>query len=278
MKVAINQALTSADCSTAIQLSTQLYNSIYSDNDIRLLYASSHACNVGIQLYGLLDDITKASFTTPDSIIRTFVRLFPTSASDSRLQSAWFSQDGLLASLNTGAVVAPVDQINFTSFNPSSVEVTDRTLDSNTYLMFIGMAVIGTGLNRYGYTAAQSPAGLSYAQGQNLPWGTLAAVKADTSGAACATVAGFYNMFDGINSIVGLLSGSTSSQLSSITTLLSTALDNAGNNQCTTVDPFTQVQCTAAKRRIHFRGACAENDPNASFAAGVINGINALWQ
>jgi hypothetical protein len=83
MEVAIQLDLTNNNCGDAITLSTQIFNSSYSNNFDRMLYASAQACNVGIQLFPLIQDLTTESFTTQDSVIRAFVRLFP-STLDSR--------------------------------------------------------------------------------------------------------------------------------------------------------------------------------------------------
>jgi hypothetical protein len=283
MKVQIKQDLTKGNCIEAIDLSGRLYNSSYSDNEVRMLYASAHACNVGIQLFQLLDDITTANLGTQDAIIRTMVRLFPSTTADSRLQSSWFAQDALISSIISGAVVAPASTITVDANNPGSTNLSDRTLDANTYLVFIGMAEVGTGLNRYGYSAGQSPSALSYAQGQLLPWTTQAAVQADGTGTACAVVSGLFNMADGISAIVGYLSGSTSSQLSNITSILTTGLGVAGNAQCMADIPggINATVCAQAALRIRYRNACSEPGNAglgaASYSAGVIQGINALW-
>ena len=277
MKDQINIDLTNNDCPDALTLSTQLYQSSYSDNDTRMLYASAQACNVGIQLFQLLDDITAANFSSStDAVFRVLVKLFPSTSADSRMQSSWFAQDALQAILNPGAVVAPSDQINFTSYNPASDLASDHTFDANSYMIFMGMAVVGTTLNRSSYTT-ETPASQSYAPQQLLPWTTLLAVQNDTTGAACALASGFFNLFDGITQTVGFLSGSTSSQLNLITGTLEDGLSLAGSTQCTSVDHFTAAQCTAAAQRIRDRAACAEVPAVASFAAGIIFGINQVW-
>jgi hypothetical protein len=191
------------------------------------------------------------------------------------MQSSWFAQDALQSILNPGTVVAPVDEINFTSYNPGSDLASDHTLDSNSYLIFIGMSVVGTTLNRSSYTTA-TPASLSYAPQQLLPWTSQALVQADTTGAACALASGFLNMIDAITQTAGYLSGATVSQLNTISTALEAGVAVAGSGQCI-ADHFTQSQCAAAAQRIRYRSACSESSQIASFAAGMINGINLIW-
>jgi hypothetical protein len=281
MKVEIKQALTKNDCTTALSLSGKLYQSQYSDNEARMLYASAQACNVGIQLYALLDDITNANFGDPDAIIRTFVRLFPSTSSDSKMQSSWFAQDALQSILTPGVVVAPANAITAWANNPGSSSSLDRTLDANTYLLFVSMGVIGTTLNHFGYNLGETPSTYSYGQRVDLPWETLAAVQADTTGAACATASSFFNLFDGIGAIVTYLSGTTNTQLNAVISVLPSVLAGKGKIQCI-ADGFSSgtagSQCEVAAERIRYRGACADSAPVASFAAGVIQAINLAWQ
>ncbi|MBC7396227.1 MAG: hypothetical protein H7333_02195 [Bdellovibrionales bacterium] len=278
LKFEVKQALTQNDCTKALTLVTPLYQSKYTDNDVRMFYASAHACNVGIRLYSLLDDLTSADMSNQIQIFRSFVRLFPSSTTDSKMASSWFALDALQSILLPGAVIANADQINPTTLNMGSVLSHDRTLDANTYMVFIGMSVVGTGLNRYGFLPNEVPAATSYAKTQALPWTTKVAVQSDTSGAACSIVSGLYNMFDGITSIVTLLTSGPSGALSNINSNLQLGLNAIGSANCTGTDGgYTAAQCAAAATRIRFRGACAEQGPAAAFAAGVIQGINLGW-
>ena len=278
MKIDIRNALTTGNCSLALDLSTKLYQSAYSDNDTRMLYASAHACNVGINLYSLIDQITAADFSSPDQIFKSLVKIFPSrTALDSRLQSSWYAQDALQAMLKGGTVLASVDQTYANSYNPGSVLQRDHIDDANVYLVFIAMSEIGTTLNRYGYAATDDPAALNYAQAVTLPWITQALIKADTSTAGCGLASGLLNMFDSISSLITLVSGGTSASLASILTNLQTAVTTAGTTQCT-VDGFSASQCAAALTRLRYRASCTEQDPIASAAAGIIQGVNAGWQ
>ena len=275
MKIDIQKALTNSDCTTALSLGGQLYNSAYSDNETRLLYASAHGCNIGLNLYDLIDELANFNTSNP---IGEFAHFFPSTSTDSRMASSWYAQDALEAMLNGGTVLAPADEIYPTSYNIGSVLVNDRTEDSNAYMMFIGMAAIGTALNRYGNPSA------TYTQGTTLPWETQALIKSDTTGAGCALASAFLNFFDGANASIGYLTASLGSQVTTILTLLETPITQTdlvrntygGNAHCLN-DGFTQVQCTAALQRLRYRGACAEQDAAASTAAGIIGAVNDLW-
>jgi hypothetical protein len=278
MKIDIRNALTINNCSDAIVLSTRLYNSAYSDNEIRMLYASAHACNMGIQLYDLIDQITSASLNSPDAIFKSLVKIFPSrTALDTRLQSGWFAQDALQSILKPGSVVASNDANPSSANNPGSVLSRDRTDDANMYLTFVAMGEVGTSLNRYGYNASDDPAAMGYAQSILIPFDSQALIKADASGAGCSLASGLLNMFDGIRSVITLVSGSTSASLNNILTNLETVTLLAGKNACTT-DGFSSNQCDAAAQRLRYRASCTESDSIASFAGGIVNGINLGWQ
>ncbi len=276
MQQEIKNALTQANCSTALVLATTLFQSKYSDNEIRMLYASAHGCNMGISLYDLLDDITTSDFTSQDAIFKTLVRLFPSkSATDTRLQSAMLAQDALHSILSMGVVVGASDRYYGAGFNPASVLKRDRTDDANIYLTFTSMGLVGSGLNRYGFNAADDPATFGYSQQVDLTWTTQNAIKADTSGEGCAIASGILNMLDGIDVLAALAPGSVASALTQITAQLQVAMSAAAHFTC---DPLHGVAaCNAALVRLRFRGACTELDPNAASAAGIIGAINLGW-
>ena len=83
MKVEIRNALTRADCSGAVDLSVRLYESEYSDNEIRMLHASALGCKAGIKLYSVVDELTSFGGANP---IGQFARIFPSALSDQRLE------------------------------------------------------------------------------------------------------------------------------------------------------------------------------------------------
>lgn len=240
-----------------------------------MLMASSYACDIGIKLYSLVTSLSSFSTNNP---IGQFAKYFPSSSGDSKLASSWFATDALLETLNPGAIVAPADQFYVGTSNPGSVLTNDRTVDSNVYLMFIGMAAIGTSLNRYG-----APTG-TYNQGTALPWETMALVKADTSGAACALASGFLNFIDGAADAVLYLASSSASTINTVVAQLKqevfttdTVRATYGGNAHCINDGFSQSQCTAALLRLRYRGACAEQDAAASVAAGIIGAVNDVW-
>ena len=281
MEFDIQNALTNNDCTTAITLSTLLYNSQYSDNTIRMLFASSQGCNVGIQLYPLITSLGTANFSTPDNMFKSMVQLFPSQfALDSKEQSTLLMQDALQSILNPATVVGAPNQVVANAFNIGSDLTRDHTPDANAFLVFTAMAGVGTNLNRNGYVAGDNPAALAFAPdaasalfAAGTTWNTKARIKADTTQQGCALASSLYNMFDAIAAVSNLTAGPIKQAFGLIGLVQSLIIDPAGLNQCTTVDGFTAQQCADAAIRLRFRGACLEQDPAASWAAGVIIAI-----
>jgi hypothetical protein len=272
----IRNNLSTMNCVSALNLSKQLFDSKYSDNDIRMLYASAHGCNVDIRLYPLLDAISVSDFTSLDAILKSLVRLFPSrTALDTKLQSTWIMQDVLQSILNPGVVIGASDQNVINAYNTGSLLARDRTDDGNAFLVFSAMAGVGTSLNRYGYGASDDPVSFGYAQVLPLTWVTQALIKADTVHSGCSLASSMMNMFDAINAISDLTSGSINEAFSLISSA-QTAIDTAGTTQCTT-DGFTVEQCEIAAARLRYRDGCFEQDAVASYAAGVIQAIEAGW-
>jgi hypothetical protein len=281
MKVEIRNALTRADCSGAVDLSIRLYESEYSDNEIRMLHASALGCKAGIKLYNVVDELTSFGGANP---IGQFARIFPSALSDQRLESAWFALDALQAILNPGVVVGTADRVISDLNNPGSVLYTDRTIDSNSYSFFISMSMIGSTLSRYG----NPNSGGGYSQGTNLPWTTGAAVVADTSGSACGIASGFLNYFDSFSAIQALLPSSASGPISTMLTLIQAPIvdgvtgiplhpcnNSGGLEYCKT--QATAAECDLAKIRLRYRASCSETPAIGHFAAGMIQCINAIW-
>lgn len=275
MKRQILEDLTKNACANAIELATELYTSKYTDNETRMLYASAMGCNVGLNMYTVIGQLPNLG--TSANPIGEFAKMFPATSADSRMESAQYGLDATQSILNFGSVVSIADQLYPSSYNIGSVLTRDRTDDANVYLMFISMAVIGTVLNRYGAPDA------SYGQGADLPWETVATVKADTTGNACALAAGFLNFFDGADIAQAFL-GSNGSSISSVLGVIQSPITVSnplrpgygGQARCL-ADGFTAAQCTAAAIRLRYRGSCTELDPIASVAAGIIGSVNRLW-
>ncbi len=259
-------ALTRGDCTTALIHSTRLYESEYSDNRIRMLYVSSQGCRAGINMYEVYEELLSLSGANP---IGEFVRIFPSSASDSKLQSTWAAVDALQTVMVPGSVVSSADQTAPNAFNRGSVLMQDLTDDARIYGFYLSMALLGTSGNRFGNPDS------SYTQQSDFTWTTKALVQADTTGTACSLAAGLLLFLDSAQFIQSKLPSSSASAVGAALTLLN-VVTTFGDAKCLLATGSAPV-CSAAKQRLLYRGACEETDAAAAYAAGLIEGLNALW-
>lgn len=274
---------------------------------MRYLYASSYACAAGVNFFALVEGITTGNLGAA-GFWSTAVSLFPSRTGlDSRFQASQYAQDALQSVWVPNAIVLSPDLIYEGSFNPGSVWYPQRTAESNTLLFFNSLAVIGTGLNRYGYTSSQDPAALAYAQGQQLPWvryltdvawvgaadtkATMDLLAADASGTACGIASGVLNMFDGLHQLAGSTTGATQNAINSILTNIEPLMvgpAGAATIACSTQipqDPFPTVlpaignttQCSEALIRLRYRAACTESAVIRASAAGILSAIDFSW-
>lgn len=272
----IRNALTAQNCASALEMSKLLFESPYTDNNIRLLYASAQGCNIGISMYNLVDDLQTADFSSIDAIFKTMVRLFPSKlANDSRYESAVIAQDILQSALLPGTVVSTVDRTFAGTQNPGSVRSRDRAQDANIFLAFTSMATVGTGLNRWGYNAATDPATLGYAQQQNLPWNSLVTLRGDSTRSSCAIPSGLLNMLDAIQETINVSPGPLSNALTAVIANLQNSTSVAAHASCDA--HFTVAECDAGLIRLRYHDACWEQDPAAWSALGILNMINMGW-
>jgi hypothetical protein len=263
----IENALTRGDCTTALIQSTRLYESEYSDNRVRMLYVSSQGCRAGINMYEVYEELLSLSSANP---IGEFVRIFPSSSSDSKLQSTWAAIDAVQTVLLPGAVVGTADQTAPNAFNRGSVLTQDLTDDARIYGFFLSMALLGTAGNRFGTPDS------SYNQVLDYIWTTKALVQADTTGTACSLATGLLLFLDSAQYIQSKLPASSASAVGAALGILN-GITTYGNTKCLAATSGSAPLCAAAKQRLLYRGACSETDAAAAYAAGVIEGLNALW-
>ncbi len=273
----VRVALSNGNCVHALDLSKKLFESEYSDNPSRMLYASSYGCSAGIALYELIDKVGNTDFST--GLFSSLVELFPSNASvDSKMQSLWMMQDILQTVLVPGAIIGDYDRMEMNAYNPGSVLFRDRTEDSNVLLLFSTMANIGVSLNRYG---KPNP---GYTQGVDLLsiWPDKNAINGDPEHASCGIASAMANFVDAVDAIKSIASGPLGSALNTISLSLNLIMGNSGsaNAKCL-LDGYTQNECNRAYQRLRFRQSCYEADKNplaiSSYAAGVLGGIDALW-
>lgn len=270
----VNLALTGGDCATALSLIEPLYNSGYSTNEVRLLRASAHGCNSGIQFFSVLSNLLGADLAGP-GFWTTMTQLFPSDTSDSRAESTWYATDALQAAIPAGTVVPPSKAINVGTSNPGSLQASHRIADANAYLIFVAMANLGTYQNRYGNPYA------NYKKRNDLPWALKSAVDEE----GCSYAGSVLNLLDAIEETAGASSGSVQTALANISTTFGTAIQTAcelgcqGRDWDTTAgaDPacaFAAGTCTPCPTALRSRLSCVSDDQARCAAAGIVRFIN----
>ena len=280
----VHKRLSSGLCDSAIDLIEPLYNSAYSDNEIRLVRASAHGCRAGINYFDLLNELLQnsGSLTVNGGLWTFLTEYFYNSTQtvlEDRYRSGWFGTDALMAILNSGVVIPTAYQINASTNNKGSILVEHRTNESNLYLIFISMAVVGATQGRYG-----DPDTTTYQKNADLSW--ISTSLMDTEG--CAYSSGIVNMLDGINEASDFVGPMISSTLSEIGTAFTAAINQACDLGCQGLNPdltasgdanctFAAGECTPCPNLLRYRFSCADTTTSyqsSCAASGVVRYIN----
>src|SRR5688572_26361913 len=90
---ATNIALSNSKCDDAIELIEPLYNSSYTNNDVRMLRSSAHGCKVGINFFEMVQDLTTTNLVGR-FFFRAMAEFFPSRLTlDTRLESGYYALD-----------------------------------------------------------------------------------------------------------------------------------------------------------------------------------------
>jgi hypothetical protein len=269
---AVEAALSVGDCVTALDAILPFYDSESSDNSVRLATASSYGCAATVNLLEILDGLATFSGNLGGSGFWEFLaKQFPsttTPVDDKIPQAAMNATDALMATLEPGTILVPSATINSTSNNPGSLIVSDRVIDSNSYLTFVSMALMGSLESRYGVPDA------SFHQTVDLPWTTATDVTVD----GCAFAAALLNFNDGIASIQASSPANIAAIYGTISSFLGTILDAGCNFGCTVICGGA-VTCTTCPMTLRDRNSCTSlnTDVNSCATAGLITAINGSW-
>lgn len=285
--------LTNQDCTGALNLILPVYNSANTSNAVRMETAAAYGCSAGINFFGLTQSLTSnISQLTPPYFWALMVQFFPSqSGQDHKMEAAFYGTDALQAVLNSGVIILPADEVNAGTNNVGSVFPSDRTLNSNLYLMYMAMAAIGTAESRYG----TNNGGATTARANLLPWTTAAAVDAN----GCALAASVLNFLDAFGAAGSVLPGTVSTAFGDVQSELLAGLGDAcsyGCNNTVPADPINNPNhtwvsaacaaaspCSTCPNTLRDRSSCTgqASDVNSCAAAGLINFINSSalgWQ
>ena len=285
IKVEVNRALTSKNCSRAVEVIEQAYYSPYVDNEVRLLMAAAHGCRAQIEFFPFFLDLADADLVGA-GFWESMSRLFYATNSDlldSRLESSKLATRALLAALKSGSVIPVQDQVVDDEDNLGSTNVADRVDDANLYLIMIAMSEIGATQARYG---DPDPAN-NYRKQTPLPWASVADIRGDTANAACAYASSILNVIDAIGAVSNQISYGVGSSLNDFRGTFQGQIDSACQAGCSGVDPVCAAaglgptDCTPCPRVLRDPEQCATSDAAACSALGIIDFINTSplgWQ
>lgn len=282
----INKLLTSEQCQEAVAAIEPVYHSVYTDNQVRLLRAASHACFSGLNFVELLNSLITADLSGIDWFWQFMTQYYyptgvagvaRTSLLEGRIQSSFYALDALMASIPSGRVINASNQFNPTSipvdfFNLASLAYTDRTDDSNIYLFFVSMAAMGNVQNLYGNPDA------SYDRQTDLPWVTSALM--DTTG--CGYAGAIASLFDSTTVMSTVGGAAVRGVMANVTGGFSIFIDQACANGCAGMDwdgtagfeAACNFSCTTCPAKIRYRENCATDPETACAAAGLIRYMN----
>ncbi len=263
----VHLLLTSADCYDAVSTVEGLYNSKYTDNNVREARAASHACSAGVtDLLTLLNQIIEnSSGLAGPGLWKTLTELFFVADTDavaytdeqrnskheSRMISGWNSSDSLLSIINPGVSISPLNITFPESDNPGSIMVSDRLVNSNLFHIFVAMSIIGNTQARYG-----APDPTTFARGQILGQTTGNALgwtlEEYVDEAACGYAGSIVTMLDSMNDVADNLTSSAKTTMATIASAFGSVIDQACDAGCQGLFP-TGANCTFAA------GVCANS-------------------
>jgi hypothetical protein len=299
-----NIYLTNGDCSDAISTILPLYNSSNTSNEVRMIAASAYACDAKVNFFGTITNIGNAGgVLSAGNFFGFFADLFQSTSEDKVVESSGYAMNILMTAIPSGTVILPSDETNSTSDNPGSLNVADRTVDSDIYLLLVSMAAIGGNESRYGnpnasFLPQNSPP---------LPFDDNVTKMTDQG---CIYAAGLLNFFDSISYAASSLTSSAQSVINQITSYQvgghtidwTTVLNLACNYGCLGTTPAGADAlilnpsgtwnatgcsiaggCTTCPTDLRDYTTChpnVANDPGGCAAAGLANLVNvsiAAW-
>lgn len=103
----VRMLLSVEDCSGAIELLKPAYNSKYTDNDVRMLMASTYGCSAQINFFTLMGDIVSNAGSVAGPGLWSFLaKEFPSTSSDRIPEAGQLAQDALQSVISPSAVVS----------------------------------------------------------------------------------------------------------------------------------------------------------------------------
>ncbi len=265
-------SLNRQDCSGAFSFLLPIYNSAHSTNDIRLLTAATYGCSAKLNILGVVASLGKMVGQLQGAGFWQFlVQTFPSTASpdDGIPEAAEGGIDAASSAINLGSLVSSQTFTNSTGYNPGAFKSTDRIGESNTYLAFLSMTLMGSLLSRYTLPNALHQPTVA------IPWKT--ATHTPGNGCAMASATLFFN--DGMTYLASVTPAGTplAQVYSDMSLIFTTALDAACAAGCGLSGG--NVSCTSCPLNLRDRTSCTGvvTDVNSWAAAGINEWVSLTW-
>jgi hypothetical protein len=267
----VNVYLSDGDCGAALAKIKPLYDSINTNNEIRLATAASYGCTAKVNVFQILSDLSKASDLGGSGLWKFLSREFASVANpdDKIPTAAGLGTDAAFSAVNPGTLFVPAAEVNASTKNPGTLIFEDRLSDANSYLTFLSMSLMGSLLSRAG-----APDALTHVKTVSLPWVTAATAAGDS----CAFASGLLNFFDGLDSISRSSPASVKSSYHTISNFLTQAVDAACAVGCTFICANV-TPCSSCPLTLRDRTSCTgvSTDVNSCAAAGIAVFVNGSW-
>ena len=120
-----NSFLSAGQCNRAIEVMQPLYDSIYVNTEIRLVYSSAYACAGGFNFAALIAGLSSTPFDIWSSLVKSNFSALATDGRTTNLQRA-------------------AEILRTTTTNSGSQQAVDRPSDANLYMVFMQIELIST--------------------------------------------------------------------------------------------------------------------------------------
>jgi hypothetical protein len=267
----VNVSLSTQSCNAALAQILPLYDSINTNNDIRLATAASYGCTAKVNIFKILSDMTKSSDLGGSGLWKFLSSEFPSVASpdDKIPTAAGLGIDAAMAAVPPGTLIVPANAINATGKNPGSMLMGDRITNANSYITFLSMSLMGSLLYRDG-----KPLASTQIKTVPLPWQTAATAV----GNGCAFASALLNFFDGLDAITGASPATVQASYRVISSFLTAGVNTACGLGCSLICGGAST-CTSCPATLRDRNSCTglTTDANSCAAAGLAAFVSSSW-
>ncbi len=230
------EALSAGECVDAINSIEPLYQSEYSNNEIRELRAAAHACMAGMpSLLGVMVDIVEnaAELGNPGGLWKVLSGMTYDADRDAvarKYTSALAATDALRTILIPDQVIALPNRIETDPFNLASLLISDRPANAILYNLFVSMVTVGLLENYGGQPNEDNQRTVNLGANNTIADGWKALANIDET--ACGFAGEVVSLIDSIDASAEVLPESVKETLQTVSTLYGSLLNAECENAC----------------------------------------------